>query len=236
MQNEVVEALKKGPLMLSVLTAVLESGEALTAGELATKIGKWLPNVMRVLKDLTVWGLLETESMRGAKVYRVPLTKRRYVTSIVYRASRRTESSSQTESFYKNVLANSLRQLLPEGWEISSNERISLGESFLNLDLVIRRKNGPRFGVEVNIGSAGEHLYAVLGKACCFQSRELAMLIVLLLAPHAEREEFVERIASRPHQGWCRFAITHVQMSLEPNMGEKAAKEIISLIEKGDSG
>lgn len=231
-EEELVEALKKSPLLRSVLSTSLESESGLTASDLAAMIGKLLPNVMRVLKDLTAWGLVVTESEKGTKLYRVPFARRRYIKSVVDRASRVTESSSQTERFYKNVLANSLKQLLPHGWEISADERISLGRNKLNLDLVIRKKNGHRFGVEVNIGPAGEHLYAVLGKACCFQAKELIMLIVVLLAPLAERDEFVERIASRPHQGWCKLAFTYAQTSLDAEMGKKTAKEIITLIEK----
>ena len=235
MLHEVTEALRKGPLMLTVLSTVLDSESGLTVSELVARTGKWLPNVMRVLKDLTVWGLVEAERERGAKVYRVPITKRRFVKSIVDRASRGTESSSQTERFYKNVLAISLKQLLLEGYEVSSDERIRLGKSLLNLDLVIRRENGHLFGVEVNIGPPGEHLYAVLGKTSCLHSKELVMLIVVLLAPEAQHNEFVERIVSRPNEGWCRFAIIYAQTSLDSKMGEETAKKIIALIEKKDS-
>ena len=76
---------------------------------------------MRVLKDLTTRDLVETERKKGARLYKVPLEKRRHVKSIVGRASQHellAESSPQTERFYANVIVSSLKHLLPEGWEI----------------------------------------------------------------------------------------------------------------------
>jgi len=221
--------------MLMTLRCIYFSESALSAGILSTKLRKWLPNIVRVLNALINMQLLEIERQGRIKLYKVPSSKRALTKSLIDEATRRelpAQTSPLSESFWVNILYSRLRQLLPPDWGISANEKLRLNRASVSVDLVIRRGDGLRFGIELNVGSPAEHLHSMIGKVMGFKIEDLAMLIVVLLTSHPENHAFLYRITKRVESGWTRFALILKGMPLEPETyGEAIAKKILRLIQ-----
>lgn len=182
-------------------------------------------------------GLVESERQGRFRIYKVQESKRAFVKSLIEQASQHEPSamiSPLTEGFWLNILQSGLKETLPSKWRIMSNERVGLNGRSVILDLVLHEKGGPNIGVELNVGSPREHLYSMIGKVAGFTSKDLALLILVLLTTHPETDPYWRRIMQRQEPGLTRFAAILKQIPCESEtvFREETTREIVRVIER----
>lgn len=197
-------------------------------------LGKWLPNILRVLNSLSKMGLLASERRDRMRVYKVRSSKREFAKYIIEQATLHAPSvqtSPITQSFWADALHSALRQVLPPQWSITVDEEIhSVGNS-VTVDLLLRSENGLNFGIELNVGSPRQHLYSTIGKVVGFNADELALLILVLLIPRQENDPYWNRISQRRESGMTQFAVVlRTIPESEDVFGREAAKKIMQFI------
>lgn len=236
-----VRKLARQPLVLSTLRAIAGADSPVTPSILSTKLGKWGPNIARVLSDLRSMGLVEVERKGRVRLYQVPRSKKAKVQSIIEQATRQQASlepadrsrSWLTESFYQDILYNALENNLPSGCGLSKNQRIEPKNSKPSLDMIISMNDGSRIGVELNVGPPGDHFYSTIGRTLIgSKDANLAMLIVVLLAPNSNDYSFPRLIragAERPIS--FGFICEDMPLKSEVAFGEDVARRITKLIE-----
>jgi hypothetical protein len=211
---------------------------------LSANLGKWGPNIARVLADLRGMGLLEVERKGKVRLYQVPRSKKAKVQSIIEQAMLQQISpepaerprSWLTESFYQDLLYNALKKYLPSRYRLAiSNERIELKNSKLSLDFVILMGDGSRVGVELNVGPPGDHFYSTIGKVLLGSNdANLAMLIVVLLAPDSNKYGFPRLIRAGAETPISfGFICEDMPLRSEVGFGEDVARKIVELIVDG---
>jgi hypothetical protein len=232
-EERVVEMLARKPLMLSILKAVSESEEGDTPSNVALRLNKLTANVARMMSRLSRMGILTSERAGRKKLYSVPEARRNETKAIIKKAVAYGVSDARsrlTESFYQNSLYTSLTNLVPDGWKVSTNVKLQSGAAMLNLDLTIADDKGRVAGVELNMGPPGQHLYALIGKALVSGTKQLQMLILVLLTNHAKDYDFLKQINSANSRPRFGVILREMPVESETAFAEGVAKEILNTI------